>query len=118
MKRILLLLIVFLFGLQVYAADKVSLVNALKSGAIVVDVRTPFEYGRGHYNGAINIPVDQISMRHKELGKKGQNIIVYCRSGRRSEIAKNNLMQMGFTNVFNGGSLADMMSNGYLMGAK
>ncbi len=77
--------------------------------AIIIDVRTVQEFNAGHINGAINIPYDIIAEKIGEVTTdKDKKIIVYCRSGRRSEVAKNILEKMGYRNVENGGSLGDM----------
>lgn len=75
----------------------------------VVDVRTPHEYLQEHYPGAINIPLDDIPKRFSELGNKNSPVVAYCRSGNRSAIAVGILKQMGFTEVYNGGALADLL---------
>lgn len=80
----------------------------INSGALIVDVRTPMEFAAGHYPKAINIPVDQIEARSKELGNKDRNIILYCQSGNRSGHAKRILESLGFKNVYNAGGLRDM----------
>ncbi|MCS6985513.1 MAG: rhodanese-like domain-containing protein [Leptospiraceae bacterium] len=82
------------------------ILEKIKNGAIVVDVRTPMEYHAGHYPGAINIPVDQLPARLSELDKK-KEIIVYCASGARSSSAKMFLEQKGYK-VTNAGGLRDM----------
>ena len=79
-------------------------------GPIVVDVRTPAEFSGGAYPGAINIPVDEVQMRISEIGSKSRDITVYCASGARSAYAQRILMQLGFTNVKNGGGIAQMMN--------
>ena len=77
----------------------------IRIGALLVDVRTPAEYARGHIEGAMNIPYDQIEARTGELGDdKNREIVLYCRSGRRSALAKQTLEKLGFTHVFNAGS--------------
>lgn len=64
---------------------------------LILDVRTPEEFAAGHVPGAKNIPHDQLSNRLAELaGAKDKDIIVYCRSGRRSEMALNTLSSQGF----------------------
>ncbi|MFN3603699.1 MAG: rhodanese-like domain-containing protein [Leptonema sp. (in: bacteria)] len=79
----------------------------IKQGAIVIDVRTPEEYQTGHLKNSFNIPYDQIEQHLKELEKyKDKTIILYCRSGRRSGIAKNILEMNGFRNVVNGINLS------------
>ncbi len=71
---------------------------------IVVDVREAFEYAGGHYPGAINIPPAEIMSGAKKLDKvpKDTKIILYCKSGARSNVAKVHLSRLGFTNLVNG----------------
>ena len=78
---------------------------------IVVDVRSMEEFNGGAYPEAINIPVDELTKRHDELGNKNREIVVYCASGARSAYAQQMLKQLGFSNVKNGGGIATMMSN-------
>ncbi len=79
---------------------------------LVIDVRTPEEFSSGHIDGAINIPYDQIDAKLPALNKtkKDENILVYCRSGRRSEAAKQTLLKLGYKNVQNGGGMDDLMA--------
>lgn len=73
-----------------------------------VDVRTSGEYDAGHVDGAVNIPYEEIAARISEVtANKDDVIYVYCRSGRRSGIAKSTLEDAGFTNVVNLGGLED-----------
>jgi NADPH-dependent 2,4-dienoyl-CoA reductase/sulfur reductase-like enzyme/rhodanese-related sulfurtransferase len=76
---------------------------------IIVDVRTPGEFRGGAYPGAINIPLDDLQMRVNELGSKSRDITLYCASGARSAYGQRVLMQMGFSNVKNGGGIMQMM---------
>jgi phage shock protein E len=81
----------------------------LDAGALVVDVRTSGEFAAGHYPGAINIPLAEIASRIVEFGDKNKPIVVYCRSGNRSGKARALLLEQGYKDVINGGSLTDMM---------
>jgi len=64
---------------------------------VILDVRTPIEYAQGHVPGAINIPHDKLADRVQELmNDKGKEIVVYCRSGRRAEMAAATLKTNGF----------------------
>lgn len=77
--------------------------QAIKDGALIVDVRTPAEFASGHYPGAVNIPHDEIERRMNELGSdKNRPIVLYCRSGRRAGIVLDQLRGAGYTRVFNG----------------
>ena len=76
---------------------------------LIVDVRTPEEFYEGAYPGAVNIPLDEMHKRINELGSKSREITLYCATGARSAYAQRGLMQMGFTNVRNGGGIMQMM---------
>ena len=75
---------------------------------IIIDARTQSEYDQGHIPGAIMIPEYEIADRaEKELPDKNQLILVYCRSGRRSKIAAEELVKLGYTNVKEFGGIID-----------
>ncbi|MCO6497859.1 MAG: rhodanese-like domain-containing protein [Chitinophagaceae bacterium] len=78
-----------------------SLEEALKKEVFLVDVRTPMEFMMGTAEGAVNIPLDELPYRFEEFEGK-ENIVVFCRSGARSEHAKALLNHQGFENVTNG----------------
>ncbi|MCS6934553.1 MAG: rhodanese-like domain-containing protein [Chitinophagales bacterium] len=71
-------------------------------GAFLVDVRTPAEFAEGSVPGAVNIPLQEIPQRINEFKNKKQ-VVVFCRSGSRSRLAKEILEQHGITNVVDGG---------------
>ncbi len=83
--------------------SNLPVIEALKNGAYLIDVRSGGEFASGSVQGAVNIPVDQITAHINTLKKK-QNIIVFCRSGNRSGMAKSILQQNGISNVINGGT--------------
>ena len=83
--------------------NRTQMVQLIKEGAFLVDVRTPGEFAEGHVKESVNIPLDQIGS-HLEKFKEKDQIIVFCRSGARSGQAKLILEQNGFTNVTNGGT--------------
>lgn len=70
----------------------------------IIDVREPEEYQAGHVSGSINIPLGQIHQGSPILDriKKDSKIVVYCRSGGRSDAARDQLSSLGFNNVTNG----------------
>ena len=71
----------------------------------VVDVRETGEFAGGHYEGAINIPYDEIEQKIQTVSAdKTADIQLYCRSGRRSGIALETLRSMGYGKVTNAGS--------------
>lgn len=72
------------------------------SEPIWLDVRTPQEFSEEHVQNAINIPFDQITTGITGISAdKGSEIVLYCRSGRRADIAMSTLQQLGYTNVVN-----------------
>jgi|APLak6261659701_1056019.scaffolds.fasta_scaffold09230_3 rhodanese-related sulfurtransferase len=68
---------------------------------LVLDVRSAAEFDEGHIPGAINVPHDVLGERIAELGPAGErDVVVYCRSGRRSAIALEALKGAGFSRLF------------------
>ena len=92
---------------QISGAEAKALMDS-ESGYIIIDARTQEEYNQGHIPGAILIPEYEIADRaEKELPHKDQLILVYCRSGRRSKIAAEELVKLGYTNVKEFGGIID-----------
>ena len=74
----------------------------------IVDARTEEEFAEGHIKDAILIPEYEIADRAEtELPDKDKLILVYCRSGRRSKIASEELVKLGYTNVKEFGGIID-----------
>ena len=70
--------------------------------AVIIDVREKDEWNAAHIEGAIHIPLNEISNRVSELVKyQNQPVIMQCRSGARSAKAADILAKSGFTNVHN-----------------
>ena len=79
-----------------------------RSDFILLDVRTEKEFAAGHIKGAILIPDYEIRMRaEKELPDKDKTILVYCRSGRRSKLAAQDLAELGYSDVLEFGGIMD-----------
>ena len=75
---------------------------------IIIDARTQEEFAEGHIENAILMPEYEIANRaEKELPDKDALILVYCRSGRRSKIASEELVKLGYTNVKEFGGIID-----------
>ncbi len=72
---------------------------AVANGALLLDVRTPEEFAAGHVKGAVLIPVGELRERLAEVGARDRPVVVYCRSGRRSALAKSILDGAGFKQV-------------------
>jgi phage shock protein E len=83
--------------------DNSRLQQSINEGAFLVDVRTPMEFAEGNVKGSVNIPLDQLAAQLSRFKDKN-SIVVFCRSGSRSGMAKSILEQNGFTNVINGGA--------------
>lgn len=94
-----------MFGLfkSMLGGDNSQLIEAIKNGAFLVDVRSEGEFTSGSVKGAVNIPLDRLGSQLSKFKGK-EHIVVFCRSGNRSSMAKNMLAQNGFKNVINGGS--------------
>jgi len=94
------LMATLLFGSAVSAQEQ--------PGTVWIDARTAEEFAEGHLQGAVLIPYDTIKSGISALGlEKDQPINVYCRSGRRSGIAAQELQKLGYTRVTNVGGLDD-----------
>lgn len=78
----------------------------VSKGALLLDVRTPQEYSRGHIENARNIPVDVLEGRLGDLDKN-QPVVVYCQSGKRSARAASMLKAAGFTQVSDLGGMSN-----------
>ncbi|MBR5239246.1 MAG: rhodanese-like domain-containing protein [Clostridia bacterium] len=79
-----------------------------ESDYIILDVREQDEFDGGHIPGAILIPYTQINAKAEAmLPDPDQLILVYCRSGRRSKIASESLVKLGYTNVKEFGGIND-----------
>ena len=79
-----------------------------KAGAVLIDVRTPAEVEKGKASpAAINIPLQEMPQRLSEF-PKDKDLLIYCRSGKRSMAASKFLVENGYTRVFNidGGIMA------------
>ena len=75
---------------------------------VILDVRTEEEYNEGHIEGAVLIPDFEITSKAEGiLTDKNQLILVYCRSGRRSKLAAEALVSLGYTNVKEFGGIID-----------
>ncbi|MEO8062685.1 MAG: rhodanese-like domain-containing protein [Pseudomonadota bacterium] len=67
---------------------------------VVLDVRTPAEFAAGHVPGARNLSHDLLSSKLAELGElRDKQVVLYCRSGRRSLLAEDTLRKAGFTKL-------------------
>ena len=92
---------------QITPAEAKALMDS-GEGYVILDVRTPEEFAAGHIAGAILIPDYEIREKAESiLTDKDQLILVYCRSGRRSKNAANELATLGYTNIKEFGGIND-----------
>ena len=92
---------------QITAKEAKTIMDTEKD-YVIIDARTEEEFAEGHIKNAILIPEYEIAERaEKELLDKEQLILVYCRSGRRSKIASEELVKLGYTNVKEFGGIID-----------
>ena len=89
-------------------AEEAKRIMDSEEGYIILDVRTQEEYDQGHIPGAIVISHEEIAEKAEDvLTDKDQLILVYCRSGRRSKIAAEALVELGYTNIKEFGGIID-----------
>lgn len=96
-----------LLSFSVWAAEAGDVRFKGTKPAVIIDVRSTQEFAAGHIEGAVNIPFDQIGQGIQTI--KGLTpesaILLYCRSGRRSAIARGELEKMGFKHILDGGGM-------------
>jgi rhodanese-related sulfurtransferase len=88
--------------------------TAIDEGATVIDVRTPAEFAAGHIPDAVNINVESASFA-AEIAELDQSetYVVYCRTGRRSALAADQMAEAGFSSVKDLGGLSSWANAGY-----
>lgn len=95
-------------GYEQITGEQAKKLMDTESDYVIIDARTTEEFNEGHIEGAILIPEYEIGDRAEaELPRKDQLILVYCRSGRRSKIAAQELVDLGYTNVKEFGGIID-----------
>ena len=118
MKKILFLIVICLLitgcgsdnkmssnSINTISVDEVkSLVDSFndQDNLVIIDVRTNEEYKEGHIKNSINIPVDNIE---KINYRKDTKIVLYCRSGNRSNQAALKLKSLGYENIYDMGGI-------------
>ena len=89
-------------------AEEAKQIMDSEEGYIILDVRTQEEYDQGHIPGATQISHEEIKEKAEGvLTDKDQLILVYCRSGRRSKLAAEALVELGYTNIKEFGGIID-----------
>lgn len=91
-----------LFSLFGFGGNKIK--DALRRGAVVIDVRTAHEFDEGKIPGSINIPIDRIAANAERIKDMKKPVIFCCASGMRSSTATGTMKAKGLKEVYNGGS--------------
>lgn len=96
-------------GISTASASDLEIIREGLSSPIIVDVRTEREFDGGALDGAVNHPVQGLPGTLLDMGiELDEEVIVYCRSGRRSAQAKTLLKAAGFKLVFDGGAMSKL----------
>ena len=102
-------LLVIVVSAQAFAGNDLATIQSNISSPIIIDVRSPQEFATGSIEGAVNLPLkglpDSLLSEGIELDEE---VVVYCRSGRRSAQAKTVLKAAGFELVFDGGPMSQL----------
>lgn len=108
--RALLSALVFVISsLSTQAANDLIEIKRGLNSPVVIDVRSEAEYAAGAIDGALNHPVQGLPGTLLDQGVAlDEEVIVYCRSGRRSAQAKTLLKQAGFQLIFDGGPMTQL----------
>ncbi len=89
-------------------AEQAKTIMDTEKDYVIIDVRTVEEYEEGFIKDAICFPHEDVAEKaHVVLPDKEQLILVYCRSGRRSKIASEELVNLGYINVKEFGGIID-----------
>lgn len=106
----------YLLSVQQLRAGINKAPSMAQKGFVLIDVRSPEEHAAGFIPGTdLNIDFREIKTRHREIGAPlDEHVVVYCQSGRRSNIAAETLADLGYTHVYNvQGSLNAWVEAGY-----
>ena len=74
-----------------------------ENNAQFVDVRTPAEFNETRLPGAVNLPLQDIDQQGVSQLDQSRPVVVFCRSGQRSNMAMQILLSQGFKEVYNMG---------------
>ncbi len=95
-------------AVQLITPEDAKALLASEPAVLLLDVRTQEEYDSGHIAGSVLMPNDEIETRSAELpADRATTIVVYCRSGRRSALAAETLLSLGYTKIYDLGGIQD-----------
>lgn len=100
-----------LLSLSIHAQeiDTPTAKKAIEKGAVIIDVRTDWEWSAGHHPDALHMQNTQLLEKISKAGiGKDQTIVLYCRSGKRAKQSTLDLQAAGYTNVINAGGFKDI----------
>ena len=93
---------------EIITAEDAKMIMDSGEDIVILDVREQDEFDAGHIPDAILIPYTEIENKAEEmLPDKDKQILVYCRSGRRSKIAAESLAALGYSNIKEFGGIID-----------
>ncbi len=99
-------------GVLQISQDEARRIMDTEEDYVIVDVRTPEEYGMGHIKGAVNIPLESIvDQKPQQLPVLDQTILTYCHSGNRSQRASAKLAGIGYTKIYTFGGINTWTGN-------
>lgn len=99
----------FSFFKKLFGNNDEALLNAIKNGAIILDVRSAAEFKQGHAKGSKNIPLNEVKTKISQIQKWNKPVITVCASGTRSGMAKRAL-KANAVEAYNGGSWSNFPS--------
>jgi phage shock protein E len=93
----------YLLSVQQLRAGLIKAPSTQQKGFILIDVRSVEEHAVGFIPGTdLNIDFREIQARHRDIGAQPEDhLVVYCQSGRRSNIAAETLADLGYRHVYN-----------------
>lgn len=94
-------------GWQTITGEQAAQMMSELDEFLLLDVRTQAEFDSGYILGAVLIPYDELWGRAHELPSLDTPILIYCRTGRRSEVAAQTLVNLGFTRIYDFGGIYD-----------
>jgi len=83
--------------------------QALRKGAVIIDLRTAYEYDQGHIPDSLNIPVDRLKANIGRIKDLRRPVILCCSTGSHCLEASGILREAGVSAVINGGNWQSLL---------